>query len=134
MSGDVDFDLSGQWSGLYNYPIPAPPTSFEAVIRDTGGLITGETSEAGDTPDCAGQLLHALIEGRREGARVHFVKVYDHLGRAANPITYDGQVLSGGDEIEGRWTIPGIWSGTFMMVRARKEETAAQRKVSEEIR
>ena len=37
------------------------------------------------------------------------------------------------DEIEGEWHIPGDWSGTFLMVRARKAKAEEERKVSEEI-
>ena len=51
MSGGGDSDLSGDWLGFYNYPVPHPPTQFEASLRDTGGLITGITTEEGDTPD-----------------------------------------------------------------------------------
>ena len=41
MSGEADYDLSGRWSGIFNYPSLFPPNTFEAAIRDSGGVITG---------------------------------------------------------------------------------------------
>lgn len=126
-------DLSGHWHGFYNLPVEAPPTAFEAELLDTGGLLSGETSEEGDTPDCFGMILHAVIDGRRDGDRVSFTKRYDYLPRADYAIHYEGRVARGGDEIEGRWSIPGVWSGTFLMVRARGEEAAEEIRSEEKI-
>ena len=132
MSGGEN-DLSGEWLGFYNYPIPHPPTRFEASLRDNAGLISGVTTEEGDTPDCYGAILQAVIDGRREGSTVWFTKVYDYLERAPDPVRYEGEIQAGGDEIEGRWTIPGEWSGSFMMVRANREKETESVKVEEEM-
>ena len=126
-------DLSGLWHGFYNRPNGKPPNQFEAVIRDADGLLSGLTTETGETEDCAGQILHAVIEGRRIGASVHFEKRYDYLPRAHYVIHYDGMLQAGGDEIEGEWTIPGDWSGTFLMIRGGRADEAIERKVSEEV-
>ena len=40
MNEDAEYDLSGDWSGIYNYPSLYPPNSFEAKIVDAGGLIS----------------------------------------------------------------------------------------------
>lgn len=32
-------------------------------------------------------------------------------------VAYEGIVTNDGDEITGRWDIPGEWSGTFIMTR-----------------
>ena len=126
MSGD----LGGEWIGIYNYPHSAPPTEFRASLRDHGGLVTGETTEP--SPKGAG-TLHAVIEGRREGDRLLFTKLYDDLSFSTDPVLYDGRIDPSGDEIEGTWTIPGIWSGTFLMVRgAAAAETVAGR-IAEEV-
>jgi hypothetical protein len=45
-----------------------------------------------------------------------------------------GTIRAGGDEIEGEWTIPGEWSGTFLMVSPSSAGEAVERKVSEEVR
>jgi hypothetical protein len=130
---DRSDDLSGLWHGFYNYPVPHPPTQFEATLRDTNGLISGVTTEEGDTPDCYGMTLQAVVEGRRSGTLVSFTKVYDYLDRAPDPVLYEGTIQAGGDEIEGRWSIHHDWSGTFLMVRARREEAAEEMQVADEV-
>ena len=122
MARAADLDLTGHWSGIYNYPRTLPSTPFEAVIRDSGGFITGETEE----PGAHGGTLHATIEGRRRSSEVRFRKAYDELPQAAHPVEYEGIVAEGGDEIHGRWQIGDHWSGTFLMVRdgGAKEEAA----------
>ena len=126
-------DLSGVWHGFYNMPDGEPPTQFEATLRDAAGMLSGLTTEMGDTEDCAGQILHAVIEGGRDGSLVHFEKRYDYLPRAGYVIHYVGVLQAGGDEIEGGWSIPGIWSGTFLMVRGAREEQVVERTVEEEV-
>jgi len=133
MSEGGEIDLSGRWNGFYNYPDGSPPTGFEAVIRDTGGLISGITTEPGDSPDCFGMILQAVIEGRRDGASVRFTKMYDYLERAADIVHYDGVVQADGDEIEGTWDIHNDWSGTFLMVRAGTAGESVEENVSEEV-
>jgi len=129
MSGDRT-NLSGHWHGLFNYPIAWPSTAFEAVIRDEGGLLTGVTTEADDTPECLGVTLTATINGRRDGMSVQFAKMYDHTSEDRDFVHYSGALHSDGNEIEGRWTIPGVWSGTFLMIRA--AGTEAEEKIGAE--
>jgi len=129
----AEHDLSGQWSGFYNYPIDRPPTPFEVELRDNGGLLSGVVSEPGDTRASRGMTLHAVLEGQREGATVRFAKHYDYLPRAHYVVDYHGQIAPGGDEIEGEWSIRGAWSGTFLMIRGSRQEDAVTRKVSEKV-
>lgn len=131
MSGEGEYDLTGEWSGIYNYPAHYPPNSFEASIRDSGGIITGVIRQPGEFFEPAGIMQHAVIEGSRDGSTVRFVKMYDDLRRPTPH--YQGVIQPGGDEIEGEWTIPGDWSGTFLMVRGGKAEEAEEREVGEEI-
>ena len=131
MSGEGEHDLTGEWSGIYNYPALYPPNSFEASIRDSGGIVTGVIRQPGEFFERAGTHQHAVIEGSRAGSLVRWVKIYDDLGRATPQ--YQGTVHSGGDEIEGTWHIPGDWSGTFMMMRRRKEQASETREASETI-
>jgi hypothetical protein len=126
-------DLSGAWTGFYIAPIARPPTAFEAEIRDNGGLLSGITTELGDTHDCRGMTLNAVIEGSREGGGVRFTKRYDYLPRAHYAIQYEGRIADGGDEIEGEWTIPGSWSGTFLMIRGAGKSAAIERRTSETV-
>ena len=131
MSETPDHDLSGQWSGIYNYPARYPPNSFEATIRDLGGLITGEISQPGEFFEAPGTVQHAMIEGSREGSILRFVKIYDDLSRPTPH--YSGTVQPGGDEISGEWTIPGDWSGTFLMIRGSRAGEKADKRVSEKV-
>jgi hypothetical protein len=132
MSDDAaEHDLSGQWSGIYSYPRLYPPNMFEAEIRETGGLITGVISQPGEFFEPRGTVRHAVIEGSREGSTLSFIKIYDDLARPTPH--YHGIVQPGGDEIEGEWTIPGDWSGTFLMIRGAKAGEAIERKVSEKV-
>jgi hypothetical protein len=132
MSGDAaEHDLSGEWSGIYSYPSLYPPNLFEAVIRDSGGLVTGVISQPGEFFEPTGTVQHAVIEGSREGGTLAFIKIYDDLDRPTPH--YRGTIKPGGDEIEGEWTIPGNWSGTFLMIRGAKAGAAIERRVSEKV-
>ena len=131
MTGEEEYDLTGEWSGIYNYPARLPPNAFEASIRDTGGIITGVTRQPREVVERPGGPQHAVIDGTRVGNLVRWVKMYDDLTRATPH--YSGRIQPGGDEIEGEWHIPGDWSGTFLMVRARKAKAKEERTVSEEI-
>lgn len=119
-------DLGGDWDGIFNYPRALPPTAFTATLRDHGGVLTGETSEPGREG-----TLFALIEGRREGSGVTFVKVYDD--HHAKPIHYAGTLNADATEITGTWHIPGDWSGTFMMMRRGGEVEEVELRATEEV-
>lgn len=127
-------DLSGGWDGIYNYPRAMRPNAFTATLRDSAGLLAGETSEPSQDREDRGAILHALIEGSREGSAVRFVKTYDTASRAHYAIFYSGTVNGEGSEISGRWDIPGVWSGTFIMVRRVGDEETAQANIAETVR
>ena len=131
MSGEDEYDLTGEWKGIYSYPALYPPNPFDASIRDTDGMITGVTRQKREIVEPPGPPQHAVIQGTRQGNQVRWVKVYDDLGRATPH--YSGTIQPGGDEIEGEWHIPGDWSGTFLMVRGREAKAEEARKVDAEI-
>jgi len=131
MAADTGHDLSGQWTGIFNYPAFYPPNSFEATIRDFGGAISGVITQPREFFEPPGGLQHAVIEGTREGNTLRFIKIYDDLARATPH--YHGVVQPGGDEIEGQWTIPGDWSGTFLMIRGARVSETVGRRVSEKV-
>ena len=126
-------DLTGDWLGFYSYDFPCPPTQFEAALRDTGGLISGLTTEEFDGPGRRGTVLHAVVEGEREGNMLRFTKIYDDLDLAPDAIHYEGIIQGDGDEVEGRWTIPGNGTGSFMMMRKRKDAAKLAEKVDEKV-
>ena len=130
MSGG-EADLSGRWTGIYSYPAQFPPNTFEATIRDAGGLISGVIVQPREFFEPDGGMQHAVIDGSKDGSTVRFVKIYDDLSRPTPH--YEGTIQPGGDEIDGHWTIPGDWSGTFMMIRASGAEEKIAREVSETV-
>ena len=131
MSDGPEYDLSGQWTGIYNYPSLYPPNQFEATIRDSGGIVAGMISQPGEFFEPAGTVQHAVIEGSHNRSTLSFVKIYDDLARPTPH--YQGIIQPGGDEIEGEWTISGDWSGTFLMVRGARAAAAIERKISEKV-
>ena len=133
MSRQPDIDLSGRWAGFFNYPDSGPPVNFEAVLREHAGRLTGTTTELGDTPDTLGRVLNGVIDGHRDGASVHFIKMYEEADEEYDVVHYSGRVEAGGNEIAGRWEIPRIWSGTFLMVRNAGTAEPIERAVEETV-
>lgn len=129
-----DLNLTGMWKGIFNYPRSLPPNQFDAELREHRGVLTGETSEIGDVAPSKGQVLHAMIEGHRHGFGIEFIKRYDAIRRVTTPVHYSGTLSADGAEISGTWSIPGRWSGTFLMVRAKPEAALAERKAVETVR
>ncbi len=112
-------DLSGKWSGIFNYPHTNPPTAFEADIADLGGSIVGTIHEPDLYSVPPGALIAAAIDGHRDGAKVAFSKFYDDRDNDGygDMVVYAGVLSEDGCEISGRWDIPGVWSGSFLMIR-----------------
>jgi hypothetical protein len=131
VSDGEEYDLSGHWLGMFNYPAEFPPNNFEAELRDAGGIVTGLITQPREVFDFPGPPRQAVIDGHRTGGQLSFVKLYDDLDR--DTVHYSGTIQPGGDEIEGIWTIPGDWSGTFMMVRARRDTAAEESKIAEKV-
>jgi hypothetical protein len=117
MSGE---DLSGSWDGLYSYPRDLAPVSFAADLKETGGWLTGTTREAAPGGSSSGQILNAILQGRRSGSAVKFLKLYNGSVPGFDSVAYEGSVSADGTEIDGRWTAIGNWSGTFLMIRSRR--------------
>lgn len=126
-------DVTGRWDGIFNYPRELPPNGFVAVLVEHAGTITGETEEASDRRSDQGAGLPAMIEGERVGTAVRFVKRYDDRVRA-HAVHYAGTVSPEGDEIVGEWTIPAVWSGSFIMVRQPDRVPAVEQAVGAEVR
>lgn len=110
--------LSGSWGGAYRYPRDArPETVFNAQIEERDGAFTGTTQEPnslGYTPDT---VVTADIDGVRSGLDVRFSKFANGSGGLHHVILYEGQANATLTRIDGRWRIPGDWSGTFFMTR-----------------
>jgi hypothetical protein len=124
-------DLTGTWHGQYTYPTAKGPVHFVASLTETAGWITGQTEEIGTAGSARGVTITATLQGRRAGDSVTFLKLYDGQFREYDTVRYAGQVNGDGTEIEGAWTVPGSWSGKFLMIRPGGVGTAI-RQVTEE--
>lgn len=125
-------DLTGSWVGIFNYPGNCQPaTNFTVQLRDTMGTLAGDTSEPDILGEAGGQTLHGFLTGSHSGGRVEFLKCYENYD--TDPITYSGALADSGNEITGDWTIPDIWSGTFIMIRHSGKGQDVEREVELDI-
>jgi hypothetical protein len=111
-------NLSGVWHGLYTYQLAAPPTHFMATILMTGFALSGAIKEAAINETGAALDLSATLAGSLCGRAVSFAKTYEGMHGWMHTVLYDGDLNGDASEIEGVWTIPGEWSGRFLMIRA----------------
>jgi hypothetical protein len=124
-------NLTGVWHGMYTYPGQLGSVSFVATLIEAGSSLTGTTHEPSVLGDCPSDTLYATLLGTRQVSTVTFVKTYDGAGRRYHPVHYDGTLSDDGTEIEGRWSIPGNWSGKFLMIRSAGRQEEVSRKVFE---
>jgi hypothetical protein len=113
-------DLTGVWNGLYSYP-DGRSVTFVATLIESGSMLTGSTHEPCVDADCPAGTLFANLMGSRAGSAVNFRKTYEAAGPRFGTVNYDGRLNAEATEIEGRWSIPGVWSGKFMMIRPLRE-------------
>ncbi len=126
-------DVTGEWLGIFAYPRLLPPSNFRARLREAGGFVSGEIDEPCDHGPAKGQVIHALMVGRRAARSIDLEKRYDDLDRADYVVVYRGELNGDGTEITGRWDIAGVWSGSFIMVREIGIAVADERRVAETI-
>jgi hypothetical protein len=108
---DDPLNLTGVWHGQFSYPRAIEPTPFTATLSDNDGWLTGATEEIARVGPIEGRPIAATVQGRRSGHSVTFLKIYDNPPAGYDAVQYAGDVNRDGSEIEGRWTIPGVWSG-----------------------
>ena len=110
--------LSGSWSGAYRFPRDAQPEIvFNAQIEEVEGAFTGALQEPNIYGRASGSVITSEIEGVRTGQSVTFTKFYDGSGGMAHAVRYEGTTDANFSRIDGKWSIPRDWSGTFFMVR-----------------
>lgn len=123
--------LTGSWSGAYRYPGDAfPETVFNAHIEEADGAFVGNIEEPNLTHPWMAAVNTAEIEGIRIGAAVTFTKFYQK-GAYEHAVRYEGQADATLMRIDGAWIIPGVWSGTFFMVRDDDGATAEAEEAAE---
>ncbi len=124
--------LTGLWHGQFTYPRAVPPELFTATLQERPDWLSGSTQERCRFGWSAGETLYATIMGRRDGHDIVFTKTYD-AGPRQYRVVYVGRLSPDGCEIEGTWSVPGSWSGTFLMIRDPEAAQAARRVAAEQI-
>lgn len=127
-------DLTGVWDGQFEYPRGYEATSFTCVLIDIGGALSGTVTELSNNGPTKGQTLTATVQGVRHDSEVRFLKTYPP--RTTNhdqPAVYVGTLSLDGFEIEGEWTVPGSWSGRFLMIRSEGAASATEATTFEEV-
>jgi hypothetical protein len=119
-------NLTGVWHGLYTYP-DGQSVSFVATLLDSAGALSGSTHEPGVGTDAPSGTLFATLVGQRGGSAVTFRKTYEGETPCYRAVDYTGTLNAEATEVEGRWTIPGVWSGTFLMIRPSRKEESVER-------
>lgn len=113
--------LSGDWRGAFTYAAGAGQAAeFALHLQESGGRLTGTTTELNTFGAADAIFLLASVTGDRAGDSVHFVKTYDGTGGQTHSIVYSGRILPGGRRIVGTWSGVGSLntaSGQFEMVR-----------------
>ncbi len=122
-------NLTGVWNGLYSYP-DGRSVTFMATLIDSGSMLSGSTHEPCVGGDCPSATLFASLIGSRDGSTVTFRKAYEAAGPRFATVNYAGRLNADATEIEGRWMIPGVWSGKFMMIRPAREALKEEHKES----
>jgi hypothetical protein len=123
-------NLTGIWQGLYTYP-NGQSVSFVATLIDSAGALSGATHEPGGHGDAPSGTLYATLAGRHDGGAVTFRKTYDGNVPHYRAVDYTGTLNAEATEVEGRWIIRGVWSGTFLMIRPARKEESVERKAAQ---
>jgi hypothetical protein len=124
--------LTGVWQGRFSYGA-AEGCAFVATLMELGPHLSGSTHE----PNVSGRgdedHLFAMIEGRRNGRSLSFMKTYDGSAGWTHSVAYEGRVSSDGTEIEGRWSIGDGLAGTFLMLRSGGKSASVAKEAFEEV-
>jgi hypothetical protein len=125
---DSSRKLTGVWQGIYTYPRGGPTVPFTATLIEAGQSLSGSVHEPCLLLGSPSETLFATLAGTRQGSAVSFVKTYDGSNPNYRTVAYDGTVNGDATEIEGRWRIPGGWSGKFLMTRSGNQPEEAARR------
>jgi len=110
-------NLTGIWQGLYLYPGALAPVSFTATLIESGAWLSGSVHETAQDEWGDWCEVSATLLGKRAGLAVSFTKTYDGTNDWTHSVAYEGVLSDDATEIAGQWSIPGVWSGKFLMIR-----------------
>ena len=119
-------NITGVWQGLFSYPRQYRAAAFTATLIEARAGFTGSTTEIAVGGARSGMAVSAFLTGSRTDRHVTFTKQYEGPDEPNHAVEYEGHVSDDFLEIDGRWFIPGSWSGRFLMIRSggRSVETA----------
>jgi hypothetical protein len=126
-------NLTGVWQGLYTYPVSGASVSFVATLIESGRVLSGSIHEPRDYGVPVGETLYATLLGSRSDSAISFTKTYQGAGRGCDRVEYEGSLSGDRTEIEGVWTIPGVGSGKFLMIRSAGKAAKIAQKKSERV-
>jgi hypothetical protein len=125
---DSEGNLTGYWSGSYDYGGGEGPTPFSAYISDVSGSILGTTLEPNTFVRGSLSELSAEIMGACNGRIISFVKRYHRApGVHRHPVYYSGAADAKFTRVDGTWRFNNGFSGTFVMTRASAGTSAQAR-------
>lgn len=127
--GASERNLTGIWHGIYAYPVACAPVSFVATLIESRHSFSGTTHEPWTDDGNPNGMAYATLLGGRQDSAVAFIKTYDGANPHGRAVTYEGTLSRDGAEIEGRWIIPGEWSGRFLMIRSTGQQETLSRKI-----
>jgi hypothetical protein len=120
-------NLTGVWNGVFRQSFDSP-VNFTATLIESGNQVTGSTHEPCAQFDCPRRTHLATLRGQRQGRAVSFIKTYDPLGFGYDTVMYSGELSANNTLIAGMWTTGDIFSGPFLMTRARPRAQVQVRK------
>ncbi len=125
-------NLTGRWTGRYDYPNDADAVPFEVLLDEQEGILSGDITEPNTFRRDMGAHLAATLIGDRSGFDVSFRKTYGGFDHG-DDLIYEGALNGALTRIDGVWRFPSEpdWRGRFMMVRA--VELRAKRAVADEV-
>jgi hypothetical protein len=126
-------NLTGVWQGLYSYPAAVAPVPFTATVLESGAWVSGAVHEVAYDEYGVAEVFSTLL-GKRAGARLTFTKTYDGAAGWEHDVFYAGKLSVDGSEVEGTWTLPGEFSGRFLMIRSQGARVASLRAAFETLR
>lgn len=126
-------NLTGVWQGLYSYPAAVAPVPFTATVLESGAWVSGAVHEIAYDEYGVAEVFSTLL-GKRSGASLTFTKTYDGANGWEHDVFYAGVLSADGSEVEGTWTLPGEFSGKFLMIRSQGARAANLRQVFETVR
>lgn len=131
-----DQDISGYWSGWYDYAGNAAEVPFSAWLDMRADQVSGTTLEPNTFAHPDLTELSADLTGHVSGDRVSFFKTY-HPGPEVHTqtIRYEGVISDDATRINGHWIVGESFfqlTGVFEMHRTRLSEAKSAEEEAQE--